>query len=367
MAFDSVTIKTTSASSHTNIYIEQGFFRLASFLSENGLANRRMFVVTDENVSALFLNEVVKQLQTISKNVDFFVIKPGEASKSFASLGELYNAFCKASLDRKSVIVALGGGVVGDLAGLAASTYMRGVPFVQVATTLLAQVDSSVGGKTAVDFGGLKNIIGTFYQPIVVYINIETLETLPYEQLVQGIAEAIKHGLIKDYSYFNFICENKHAIKERQLDILKELVYKSCLIKGQVVEADEKEAGLREILNFGHTFGHAIEALSGYTLLHGFAVSIGMACALHLSHRRGYINKDVLEKFNALANFFGLPTRLSETNVGYNKEEIYKMMLRDKKTKSGLLNIILLNGAGNAYTETNCSMEEVLDALSFGR
>ena len=203
-------------------------------------------------------------------DVCHYVFEAGENSKHLGTISDFYNFFVEEKLDRKSVVVALGGGVVGDMAGFAASTYMRGISFVQVPTTLLAQVDSSVGGKTGVDFNGNKNMIGAFYQPDFVFINSETLKTLPYREVAAGIAEAIKYGYIIDKDFLEYCVENKGSIKSLDNNALIEVIYKCCEAKAYVVSKDEKELGLRAILNFGHTFGHSVETLNNFKLLHVF-------------------------------------------------------------------------------------------------
>ena len=205
-------------------------------------------------------------------------------------------------MDRKSVVVALGGGVVGDMAGFAASTYMRGISFVQVPTTLLAQVDSSVGGKTGVDFNGNKNMIGAFYQPDFVFINSETLKTLPYREVAAGIAEAIKYGYIIDKDFLEYCVENKGSIKSLDNNALIEVIYKCCEAKAYVVSKDEKELGLRAILNFGHTFGHSVETLNNFKLLHGECVAIGMVAALYYSMECGNTTKEDIENIEKTVN-----------------------------------------------------------------
>ncbi len=264
-------------------------------------------------------------------------------------------------LDRNSLILALGGGVTGDMAGFAAATYMRGIPFVQIPTTLLSQVDSSVGGKVGVDFLQNKNMIGAFYQPVFVYINLDTLKTLPKEQLSSGVGEVIKHGLILDKSYFDFVESSSELFFKLDLGVLERIIRRSCELKGSVVSQDEKEAGLREILNFGHTLGHAIETLFDFKLFHGQCVSIGMVGASYLSYINGFISKELLRRIENTLVSYDLPIRLD----GLDKEDIYNQMLLDKKTKNNVINFVLLSSIGKAVRISNITKEQIFSAISY--
>lgn len=338
-----------------DIVIDSDFGGLAEQFSLYGGVSA--FIITDENVLPIF----GKRLQEIAnygfEKTFILPVKPGEASKGFETLTEIYNFLLKNGADRSSVLIALGGGVIGDLTGFAAATYMRGIRYVQIPTTLLAQVDSSVGGKTAVDFAGYKNIIGAFYQPDLVYINIETLRTLSAREFSAGMAEAVKYGLIMDADFFRYIEENIKNIRET--DILTFIVSKCVEFKARIVEKDERDNGIREILNFGHTFGHAAEALSEFKLLHGECVALGMLAAMELSYKRGGVSRADIEAYISLITALNLPTR-----VDLNTSELYAAMLKDKKAKSGEITYILLDELGRARGAKDVTRKEAIEALS---
>jgi len=344
-------IMTVKASKPYPIYFRDSFEDLKGALNFGG----KTCIITDNNVAPLYL----KPVREILGNAPAFIFEAGEANKNMQTLQDIYSFFLENKMDRRSVAVALGGGVVGDICGLAAATYMRGIKFVQVPTSLLAQVDASVGGKTAVDFSGVKNLIGAFHQPSLVYINVKTLETLPEEEFVSGMGEVIKHGLIGGREYFDLIRE---SIEDKQ-DYAKiaQLVKGSCEIKAKVVEADEKEGGLREILNFGHCVGHAIENVSGYSIPHGHSVALGMCAALYISNEKGDITDDEAEQAINLMEEFGLPTNLDE----YEIKDIISEMFKDKKVIDDKLRIVLLSKPGEAYTAESVAIGQVEEALRF--
>ncbi|MCL2752936.1 MAG: 3-dehydroquinate synthase, partial [Defluviitaleaceae bacterium] len=238
---------------------------------------KKAMIVTDNNVAPLFLNEVRKALCGVPWQISNHIIPAGEGSKNFRALTEVLQAMHEAGLDRGSVVFALGGGVVSDIAGFAASCYMRGINYINLPTTLLSQADSAIGGKTGIDFMGQKNLIGTFHAPHLVYTNIAALNTLPQQDYISGLAEVIKYGIIYDRGLLEFLYDNTQAVLERDEATVLHIVRRSCAIKTEVVMQDEKDKGLRQILNFGHTVGHAVESLSEFTLPHGYCVAIGMA------------------------------------------------------------------------------------------
>jgi 3-dehydroquinate synthase len=330
---------------------------LAGAYEAAGLAGRHVCVVTDENVSRLYLEEVCSNLDGLGK-VSKFAIPAGEIHKNLRTVESIYGAFVKYGLDRKSSVLALGGGVVGDMAGFAASTYMRGIQFAQAPTTLLAQVDASVGGKLGVDFMGLKNLVGVFCQPAFVYINSKTLDTLPSEQFSSGMGEVVKHGLALDAQYYSFLKKSKEKILNREPFAIKAAIEGSCRIKSEVVAQDEKESGLRERLNFGHTFGHAVESLLDFSLPHGHCVSIGMAAALRMSLQNGAISLDELNEAESLLSFFDLPVR-----VDLDPEKVYEQMKLDKKNKGGAINIVLLTRVGESHTCPSPCKNAVMEAI----
>ncbi len=344
------------------IYIETDFNELVHAFKNAGFENRKICIITDDNVSPLYLEQIKTMLtDEVSPHTSAYIFAAGESSKTLDTVQTFYRFFCEQRLDRKAVVVALGGGVVGDMAGFAASTYMRGISFVQIPTTLLAMVDSSVGGKVGVDFLNQKNMIGAFYQPDFVYISIDTLKTLPKNQLAAGMAETIKYGFIRSEDFYITIVDNKEAIKELDTNMFFELINGSCKMKASVVAKDEREAGLREILNFGHTFGHAIETLSGFSLLHGECVAVGMIAALYLSYKKGNITFEQLRLAESILAFFDLPIEV----VDFSPEDIYEQMFSDKKVKDDKINVVLLSEIGEAYTTDACTKEEMLEAIHY--
>ena len=329
-----------------SIYFRRSFEGLPEVFDGAGLMGRKVFVVTDSNVGPLYLAAVEAALDCVGS----FVFAAGEASKNIDTIQGIYSAFLAHRLDRRSVVVALGGGVVGDMAGFAAATFMRGLPFVQLPTSLLAQVDAGVGGKTGFDFDGLKNLVGAFYQPRLVYMNLDSLDTLPSLEFTSGLAEVIKHGFIGDSDYYRYLLDHREAILDRVPEAMLEVIRGSCRIKAAVVAKDERESGLREILNFGHCVGHAIESLSGYSLPHGHCVAIGMCAALHMSG---------IEEGKSLIESFGLPTKVE----GMASSDILATMFLDKKTQNDTLRIVLLKKFGEAYTDDGLTHRQMLEAL----
>ncbi|MDO5389144.1 MAG: 3-dehydroquinate synthase [Clostridia bacterium] len=343
------------------IYIDNNYDSLAEAFENAGLTGRSACIITDTNVSPLYGEKVKSMLEGCFTRVCLYAFEAGENSKSLETIMDFYRFFIENHLDRKSVLIALGGGVVGDMCGFAAATYMRGIAFVQMPTTLLAQVDSSVGGKTGVDFMGNKNMIGAFYQPEFVYINTDTLKTLPYREVAAGIAEAVKYGYIIDRDFLDYFINNKEKIKNLEPEEINEVIYLSCKAKADVVSKDEKEMGLRAILNFGHTFGHAIETLSNFNMLHGECVGIGMLSGLYFSAKRGMISEDEIKRCEDLLKFFELPVRIKD----YSADEIHKQMFNDKKTKNGVINIVALKEIGNAYIDKSAEEKEIDDAIKY--
>ncbi|HEX3082328.1 MAG TPA: 3-dehydroquinate synthase [Candidatus Saccharimonadia bacterium] len=316
----------------------------------------RAFVVTDEAVGPLFASRITKQL---GLPVDTITLPAGETAKNLESVSKIWSAMQQAGCDRKSLVIALGGGVIGDMAGFAASTYMRGVDYLQVPTTLLSQIDSSIGGKTGIDFGGVKNLVGTFAQPVAVVIDTDTLATLSERQLVAGFGEIIKHGLIRDATYLQQVTSKRP--QEFSRDELAVLIAGSCRIKAEIVMGDEREAGMRKLVNFGHTIGHAVEALSLETeapLLHGEAVSIGMVVEAALSARQGLLSSSDAMRITELLQAAGLPVRVPKFAV----EQIFNKMKSDKKNVRGELRFILLRALGEAVWD-QVVPEEVVEAV----
>ena len=302
-------------------------------------------VLTDTNVEK-YASTVAESIADVGANVDVLTIEAGEKSKSAASAAALWEEVLSAGADRKTVIVAVGGGVVGDLAGFIAATFARGLAFVQVPTTLLAQVDSSVGGKTGINLSSAKNMVGAFWQPLTVLIDTDTLKTLPERDYTSGLAEVIKYGVIQDEEFFSYLEGHIFELKNRDPDTLGYVVQRCCQLKAEVVQADEREtSGRRAILNYGHTFAHALEAASGYgELMHGEAVSIGMNCAAKLAESLEMVGTEFTTRQHALLQAIGLPLRVPpEMDI----EQLTNLMMHDKKVEYGKLRFILPDRLGN--------------------
>lgn len=324
------------------------------------IAGRQVMVITNETVSPLYLDSLRRGLDGF--DVACHVIPDGESCKNLEVLQQIFDRMLAVPCSRQCTVVALGGGVVGDIAGFAAACYQRGVPYIQVPTTLLAQVDSSVGGKTAVNHPRGKNMIGAFYQPRAVITDTGTLETLPDRELAAGLAEVIKYGLIRDPGFLEWLEGNIDALRRREHAALTYAIEQSCRNKADVVALDEREQGVRALLNLGHTFGHAIEAATGYTpWLHGEAVAVGMLMAADLSHRLGDLRAADVERVEALLRRAGLPARPPETMT---PETFERYMAVDKKVVNGRVRLILLKGLGQAYTADDYSREALQDTLT---
>lgn len=313
-------------------------------------------VISNPTVAALYGATVHESLASAGYSVAHIEIPDGEEYKNSATLNQVYDDLLAAGVDRGSFVVALGGGVVGDVAGYAAATWMRGIPFVQVPTTLLAQVDSSVGGKTGIDHPKGKNLIGAFYQPRLVLIDVDTLATLDQRQFRAGLAEVIKYGVIIDYSFFEFVEKHSAAILAMDPDALIEVILRSCQLKAQVVEFDEKEAGLRAILNYGHTLGHAFESISGYSsLVHGEAVAIGMVLAAKISVAKKLCSEEDYSRIYALIVQCGLPVE----SPHFDRKQLLTAVAADKKSKDGNITFICNQGIG-MYAMSHHTPEELL-------
>ncbi len=322
---------------------------------------KRVAVVTNPVVQALYLARVQAAIAEAGGQTVPLLVEEGEQAKGWATLDRVFDALLAARLGRDSLIVALGGGVIGDLAGFAAAVYQRGIPFLQVPTTLLAQVDASVGGKTAINHARGKNMIGAFHQPLAVIADVATLETLPDRELRAGIAEVIKHGLILDLAFLEWLEAHMEKLLARDPAALAHAVRRSCELKAQVVAADEREAGLRAILNFGHSFGHAIEAGVGYgEWLHGEAVATGMVMAAELSARAGTLGRPEAERAKALIARAGLPVRGPMLAV----ERYLELMQVDKKAKGGRVGFILLDGLGHAVQRDDLDERLVRESIA---
>ena len=320
----------------------------------------QLLVVADENTAALFGATVQESLIGAGFAPILSVIPPGEPSKSLIVAEQVYAAAIRGALDRGSAIVALGGGVVGDLAGFVAATYMRGVPFFQVPTTLLAQVDSSVGGKVAVNHALGKNLIGAFYQPRGVLIDPQTLISLPDREFASGMAEVIKYGLILDREFWLALQTDALAVMSRDTQYLEQIVARCCSLKATIVERDEQDIGERMLLNFGHTAGHALEAAGDFTrFTHGEGVALGMLVATRLSEHSGLLSAGSVDEVRSLLRVYGLPVHAT----GCRANELLRLMGSDKKQAAGKLRWILLEKFGGAVIQDDISRESVLESL----
>lgn len=317
----------------------------------------RLALISNPTVHGLYGRAVEESLNSAGFEAATIIVPDGEEYKGLMWVEKIYGELLKHRLDRHSVVVALGGGVIGDMAGFAASTYMRGIRFVQVPTTLLAQVDSSVGGKTGVNHPLGKNMIGAFWQPSLVWMDMEVLRTLPERQLLAGLSEVIKYGVIWDRDFFDFLREACQNILSLDAQAIARVVQRSCHIKAEVVSQDEREGGLRAILNFGHTVGHAIETLTGYTkYLHGEGVSVGMYLEALLSERLGIMKQGGADEVRALIDAYGLPSLLP---VGLKTDDMLDAMAVDKKTVGGQLRFVLPEEPGKVRVSEPVSEEDV--------
>ncbi len=343
------------------IHIGAGLLADAELLGPH-LHGASAVVVTNTTVAPLYLEAVEQALATLGLRYDRVILDDGEAHKTLAAIESIVDRLLEQRLDRRTTVIALGGGVVGDIAGFAASVYQRGVNYIQLPTTLLSQVDSSVGGKTGVNHARGKNMIGAFYQPQCVIADIATLDTLPDRELSAGLAEVVKYGLIHDADFFAWLETHMAGLVAREPELLAEAVLVSCRIKARVVELDERESGLRAILNLGHTFGHAIETLAGYgNWLHGEAVAAGMVMAIDLSIREGLVDADLQARTIALLERAGLPTA---PPPDFSAEQFLDVMAIDKKVVDGSIRLVLLRALGDAFVSADYDPQNLRQTLA---
>ena len=322
-------------------------------------------IITDTNVAPLYGESLRESLKAAGFLVEMLDVSAGEESKSLRQANRLFEKLPSLGMDRQSFVIALGGGVVGDLAGFVAASYMRGIALVQMPTTLLAQMDSSVGGKVGVNLPQGKNLVGAFYQPRLVLADTGTLATLPERELRAGFAEVIKHGAIRDAEFFTWLEREYQRVLKLDSAAVTHAVKRCCEIKAEVVSADERESGLRAILNFGHTIGHAMEALSEYVgLLHGEAISIGMRFAAHLSVKRAGLAQAEADRLEALIAASGLPTRLGQK---YEVDQIMAAMRLDKKARNGKLRFVLLKRLGETIITNAVTDADIEEAVNVSR
>ncbi len=356
------TVKVDLGDRSYDIELGTGLDQAGAQLKELGLG-RKMALVTNPLIKKLHGQRIVDSLKAAGFLVMSIEVPDGEQYKNLDWANAIYTALLTNGFDRKSALVAFGGGVIGDLTGFAAATFMRGVPFVQVPTTLLAMVDSSVGGKTGVNHPMGKNMIGAFYQPKKVLMDLAVLKTLPREEFLSGMAEVIKYGVIFDAGFFDYLDKNREKVLSLEPDALAHIIKRSCEIKAEVVSKDEREGGLRAILNFGHTVGHAIETAENYTMRHGEAVAIGMVYASRLAHRTGLCDALVPERVEKLIKSYGLPTDLSALKRRPGVTELMDTMRVDKKAEGGKVKFVLPKKIGEVVITKEWDEQHLRDLL----
>ena len=344
-----------------HIYLEPDFAKLPEAVEPLNIKERKLCIVADSTTAELYGAELKEILKETCTYVSMFVFPAGEVNKTLNTVRDLYEHLILEKFDRKDMLVALGGGVVGDLTGFAAATYLRGIGFIQIPTTLLSQVDSSIGGKTGVDFDAYKNMVGAFHMPRLVYMNLNVLQTLPDRQFACGMGEIIKHGLIQDSDYLEKLSTYQREIREKNYAALLWMVAGSCKVKRHVVEEDPTEQGIRAWLNFGHTIGHSVEKLKDFTLCHGECVAIGCAAAAWMSWKRGLISEKEKEAVEQLLLDYQLPVRVK----GLKPEDIVKTTKLDKKMDAGKVKFVLLKKIGEAFVTRDVEDEELLRASRY--
>ena len=342
-----------------DIVFSQSFEELPEELAALDCGGRKICIVTDSRVDELYGAEMLDILQGSCVKAVKYAFPNGEENKNLDTVRDIYRFLIQEGFERRDMLLALGGGVVGDITGYAAATYLRGIDFIQVPTTLLAQADSSIGGKTGVDFDGYKNMVGAFKMPRLVYMNLSVLQTLEDRQFYAGFAEIMKHGLIKDAAFYEWLIENMYEICERDLNVLQEMLKRSCTIKKLVVEKDPTEQGDRALLNFGHTVGHAIEKAKNFELFHGECVALGAVAAAYISWKRELLSMEEYYEIRDMFVPFYLP--ISVDNI--NPREILQLTKSDKKMESGKIKFVLLKKIGKAVLDRTVTDEEILAAI----
>lgn len=342
-----------------DIVFTKDFDLLLDELQAFDIGNRRVAIIADTNTKALFGDAILHILEGNCKKVILYAFPAGESHKTLDTVKDIYKTLIEEKYDRKDLLIALGGGVVGDVTGYAAATYLRGIDFIQIPTTLIAQSDSSIGGKTGVDFDGYKNMVGAFYMPKLVYMNVSVLKELDDRQFYAGFAEVMKHGLIKDAMFYEWLLENMYEIHERDLDTLEEMVMRSCTVKKLVVEKDPTEKGDRALLNFGHTIGHAIEKNMNFEMLHGECIALGMVAAAFISWKHNWLSMEEYYEVRDMFVPFNLP--ISIDNI--EPDQILQLTKSDKKMEAGQIKFVLLKKVGKAVIDKTVTDEEILDAI----
>lgn len=345
-----------------HIKLTDSFQGLAEELKQLGYqADQKICIISDSNVAKLYAETVKNILAKSFPQIFCYEFQAGEASKNTDTVNGVYEFLIQNHFDRHDLMIALGGGVVGDLTGFTAATYLRGIDFIQVPTTLLSQVDSSIGGKTGVDFMQYKNMVGAFYQPKLVYMNLSVLQSLPSRQIISGMGEIIKHGLIKDAAYYEWLMAHHDAILALEPAVMEEMIARSCEIKREVVEHDPTEKGERALLNFGHTIGHAIEKLCGFSLYHGECVGLGILAAAYLSKKQGNLTEEQLAGIRQCLSAFGFQTQID----GISTDAVLSATKSDKKMVGNQVKFILLHTIGDAYIYRELSDAQILDGIRY--
>ena len=358
-----LTVKTGTKSSYDIVY-KTSFEALTAEVGELYPDKPAICVITDSNVDPLYSEEVIKKLEPVSKAVLKYVIPAGEENKNLDEIKKVYAYLIDNKMDRKTVLVALGGGVIGDMTGFVAATFLRGVDFIQIPTTLLAQADSSIGGKTGVDFDGYKNMVGAFKMPSLVYTNLSTLSSLPGNQYASGFAEVMKSALLKDEKFYTWLIDNSYEIRDRDVNVLSEMVYRCDDIKRYIVEKDPFEKKERALLNLGHTLGHAIEKYYDFKFLHGECVSLGCVAAAFISWKKEFLSMEEYYEIRDMFVLFGLPISMDLADI----PRIIELTKNDKKMDMGHVKFILLKKIGKAFINEEVTDEEMsaaLDELNF--
>ena len=343
-----------------DIVFTQSFQELWEELAVLSCQEKRLCIVTDTKVDEIYGEELLRLLEGKCRKAVKYVFPQGEDSKTLETVKEIYKFLIEEGFDRKDMLLALGGGVTGDITGYAAATFLRGIDYVQIPTTLLAQADSSIGGKTGVDFDGYKNMVGAFKMPRLVYMNLEVLRTLDDRQFFAGFAEVMKHGLIRDAVFYEWLIENMYEICERDMNVLQEMLMRSCTVKKLVVERDPTEQGERALLNFGHTIGHAIEKEKNFGLYHGECVALGAVAAAFISWKRELLS---MEEYYEIRDMF-VPFYLPISVEGIDPQEILRLTKSDKKMESGKIKFVLLKKIGKAVLDNTVTDEEILAAIN---
>lgn len=346
-----------------NIIYRASFDDLADEITKLGYSDRRICIVSETNVASLYMDAILLSLSKSCKMVTSFVFPEGEQSKNLDVVKKLYEKLILDKFDRSDVLIALGGGVVGDLTGYTAATYLRGIDFIQIPTSLLAQVDSCIGGKTGVDFDSYKNMVGAFHMPKLVYMNLSVLSTLPKRQLVSGMGEIIKHGLIKNEEYYVWLKEHKDDILSGDFEARMKLVRESNIVKRDVVENDPTEKGERALLNLGHTLGHAIEKYMNFSMYHGECVLIGCILSAIISKNRGYISEAVLSDIiNTIGLYFDYKDCCLPEDASIDK--IIEYTKNDKKVVGDKIKFVVLHGIGKSAVDTDITTADMKHAIS---